>query len=299
MPITTLFFSFDPQSTGAQVGDSAYYISNSSFTSNGGFNTSSSLDQIVNMGTITSFGFQNSSSVSAVKATHVTVFSDEAFTSGNIIVSFTANSTVSSNSYPNIADFPEISATNGPSTFSIIYQPGSGFTQNQIVQAGLVVSFNNYNTPIIAMAESATAAGRAANFKSAIEFAAGSAITCALSTTSATNDTVTMTQAVAGESGNLPVQDFIGDMDSITSSFPNAFTGGAETTTSFDFYTMTVETSNLYNLPTTNDYIFFSQDNAINLSSLVGYFAEAKIRNNSTEFAEMFSLSAGVVESSK
>ena len=299
MPITTLFFSFDPQSTGAQVGDSAYYISNSDFTSSGGFNTSSSLDQIVNMGTITGFGSQNSSSVPAVKATHIAVFSDEAFTSGNIIVSFSANSTVSSNSYPNMADFPEIGATNGPKAFSITYQPGSGFTQNQIVQAGLVIGFDNYAAPVIAMAESATAAGRAANFKSAIEFAAGSAITCALSTTSATNDTVTMTQAIAGESGNLPVSDFIGNMDSITSSFPSAFTGGANTTTSFDAYTMTIQTSNLYDLPTTNDYIFFSQDNAINLSSLVGYFAETKIRNNSTEFAEMFSLSAGVVESSK
>ena len=111
MPITTLFFSFDPQSTGAQVGDSAYYISNSSFTSSGGFNTSSSLDQIVNMGTITSFGFQNSSSVSAVKATHVTVFSDESFTSGSIMFSISANSIVSSNSYPNLADFPELENT--------------------------------------------------------------------------------------------------------------------------------------------------------------------------------------------
>jgi hypothetical protein len=296
MPITTLFFSFDPQSTGAQVGDSAYYIANSSFTSSGGFNTSSSLDQIVNMGTITSFGFQNSSSVSAVKATHVTVFSDESFTSGSIIFSISANSIVSSNSYPNLADFPGITHATG---FSIIYQPGAGFTQNQIISDGEVIDNNNVSVPIIAMAESATAAGRAANFKSAVEFAAGSAITCALSTTSATNDTVTMTQAVAGESGNKPLDDLIGNMDSITSSFPSAFTGGAETTTSFDAYTMTVETSNLYDLPTTNDYVFFSQDNAINLSSLVGYFAEAKIRNNSTEFAEMFSLSAGVVESSK
>tara|TARA_R100000315_G_C5193426_1_gene112987 strand:- start:139 stop:885 length:747 start_codon:yes stop_codon:yes gene_type:complete len=248
------------------------------------------------MGTITGFGFQNSSSVSAVKATHVVVFSNETFDSvGPISVIYTANSNIP---YPNSSDFP---GTPTPS-FILFYSGNGSYTQNQVISAGSIDTSTLVTTKIIGVASSSTAAGRAANFKSAIEFATSGAMTCALSTTSVTNDTLTITQNVAGESGNTNVtENFLGyaSIDSITSSFPSAFTGGAETTTSFDFYTMTVETSNLYDLPTTNDYIFFSQDNAINLSSLVGYFAEAKIRNNSTEFAEMFSLSAGVVESSK
>tara|TARA_Y100001937_G_scaffold120137_1_gene176888 strand:- start:165 stop:584 length:420 start_codon:yes stop_codon:yes gene_type:complete len=51
--------------------------------------------------------------------------------------------------------------------------------------------------------------------------------------------------------------------------------------------------------PTSNDYIFFSKDNIANMSSLLGYFAEVKLRNDSTEEAELFSIGSEIVESSK
>lgn len=292
MAITTLFFSIDPQSTGAAIGDTAYYIDDGNLVATGGFDTSSSIDNIINMGTITSFGFQNSSSVAAIKATHVIVFTDETFSSGNINFLYNANSNVT---YSNSSDFPDTDTF----VFYLYYNADGVYSQNQVINAGVIISNNNLTGKVIGVAASATAAGRAANFKSAVEFASNGAMTCALSTTSVTNDTLTVTQNVAGESGNTAVGDFVGDMDSITSSFPNAFTGGADAITTFDAYTMTVETDNLYDLPTANDYVFFSQDNSVNLSSLIGYYAEPKFVNDSNEYAELFSVGLGVTESSK
>ena len=43
----------------------------------------------------------------------------------------------------------------------------------------------------------------------------------------------------------------------------------------------------------------FSKDNKANLSSLLGYYAETKFVNNSTEEAELFSVGTEVFESSK
>ena len=54
-----------------------------------------------------------------------------------------------------------------------------------------------------------------------------------------------------------------------------------------------------YGPPTTEDFIMFSKDNKVNLSSLAGYYALTKIKNNSTEKAELFSIAADFVESSK
>ena len=51
--------------------------------------------------------------------------------------------------------------------------------------------------------------------------------------------------------------------------------------------------------PAADDFIMFAKDSSINISGLVGYFAEVEIRNNSTEEAEMFSIAAGVTPSSK
>tara|TARA_B110000858_G_C17774619_1_gene461568 strand:- start:1340 stop:1696 length:357 start_codon:yes stop_codon:yes gene_type:complete len=51
--------------------------------------------------------------------------------------------------------------------------------------------------------------------------------------------------------------------------------------------------------PTSNDYIFFTKDNKANLSSILGYYARANIRNNSTSEAELFQVSADYFESSK
>jgi hypothetical protein len=48
-----------------------------------------------------------------------------------------------------------------------------------------------------------------------------------------------------------------------------------------------------------SDFIMFAKDSSINLSGLVGYYAEVYIKNNSTEKAEMFSIASGITPSSK
>ena len=51
--------------------------------------------------------------------------------------------------------------------------------------------------------------------------------------------------------------------------------------------------------PGVNDFIMFAKDTRVNLSGLVGYYAEVKISNNSTEKAEMFSIASEISVSSK
>ena len=51
--------------------------------------------------------------------------------------------------------------------------------------------------------------------------------------------------------------------------------------------------------PELGDFIMFSKDNKVNLSSLLGYYSLLKLRNNSTTEAEIFSVGADFIESSK
>ena len=51
--------------------------------------------------------------------------------------------------------------------------------------------------------------------------------------------------------------------------------------------------------PSADDFIMFAKDTSINLSGLVGYYAEVKINNNSTDKAEMFSIASEITISSK
>jgi len=61
-----------------------------------------------------------------------------------------------------------------------------------------------------------------------------------------------------------------------------------------------VDTGSLsFPLPTSGNFILFSKDNGVNMSSLIGYYAEVKFINNSKTEAELFSVGAQVVESSK
>jgi|TARA_R110000822_G_scaffold146019_1_gene284999 hypothetical protein len=46
-------------------------------------------------------------------------------------------------------------------------------------------------------------------------------------------------------------------------------------------------------------FILFSKDNKANMSSALGYYAEVKIKNDSEEYAEMFSFGVEIFESSK
>tara|TARA_R100000353_G_scaffold176074_1_gene148665 strand:- start:1494 stop:1847 length:354 start_codon:yes stop_codon:yes gene_type:complete len=64
-------------------------------------------------------------------------------------------------------------------------------------------------------------------------------------------------------------------------------------------FVIVVDTGNSTNIPTVDDFIMFSKDNAANLSSLVGYFAEVKMVNDSTKEAELFHVSSEIFESSK
>ena len=61
-------------------------------------------------------------------------------------------------------------------------------------------------------------------------------------------------------------------------------------------YAITVETENAD--PGNTDYIFFGKDNEINLSGLTGYFAEVEMVNNSTNYAELFSVNSEIFISS-
>ena len=52
-------------------------------------------------------------------------------------------------------------------------------------------------------------------------------------------------------------------------------------------------------LPSPGDFIMFAKNRSANMSSLLGYFAKFRIRNNSTDKAEMYSISTEIIESSK
>jgi len=51
--------------------------------------------------------------------------------------------------------------------------------------------------------------------------------------------------------------------------------------------------------PVTDDYIMFVKNHIVNTSSLVGYYADVKFENNSTEKIELFSVGSEITESSK
>jgi len=53
------------------------------------------------------------------------------------------------------------------------------------------------------------------------------------------------------------------------------------------------------NPPTSGDFIMFAKDNHANMSSLLGYFAKIKLKNNSYQPAELFSVGVDYFESSK
>ena len=51
--------------------------------------------------------------------------------------------------------------------------------------------------------------------------------------------------------------------------------------------------------PNSDDFIMFSKDNKVNLSSILGYYAEVKFVNNSPDEAELFSVGTEIFGSSK
>tara|TARA_R100000544_G_C2214927_1_gene54031 strand:- start:394 stop:765 length:372 start_codon:yes stop_codon:yes gene_type:complete len=51
--------------------------------------------------------------------------------------------------------------------------------------------------------------------------------------------------------------------------------------------------------PTTSDFISFSKNNCVNLSSILGYYAETKLINTSYIKSELYSIGCDYFESSK
>jgi len=52
-------------------------------------------------------------------------------------------------------------------------------------------------------------------------------------------------------------------------------------------------------LPLLGDFIMFSKDNAANMSSILGYYTEVEMVNDSDQKAKLFAVSADISESSK
>jgi len=55
----------------------------------------------------------------------------------------------------------------------------------------------------------------------------------------------------------------------------------------------------VYYTPSVDDFIMFSKNENVNKNSLIGYYAEIKLTNNSLDKAELFSLGSEVTQSSK
>ena len=88
--------------------------------------------------------------------------------------------------------------------------------------------------------------------------------------------------------------------DSSTVDFANSFVKlGAIVGVDYANKTITCDVPNNTVLPASNDFLFFSKDNRANMTSLLGYYAEVEITNNSTEKAEIFAVGTEIFESSK
>jgi len=67
-------------------------------------------------------------------------------------------------------------------------------------------------------------------------------------------------------------------------------------------YTTDVITADIANstaLPITSSFFLFGKDNRVNMTSLLGYYADVEFSNNATIKAELFSVGSEVFESSK
>ena len=88
--------------------------------------------------------------------------------------------------------------------------------------------------------------------------------------------------------------------DSSTVDYADSFVRlGAITGVNYDLKQITCDVSNNTTLPSNNDFLFFSKDNRANMTSLLGYYAEVEVKNNSTEKVELFAMGSEIFESSK
>ena len=74
---------------------------------------------------------------------------------------------------------------------------------------------------------------------------------------------------------------------------------GAITAINYATNIITADIANSTALPTGTSFFLFSKDNRANMASLLGYYAEVEMSNNSTIKAELFSVGSEIFESSK
>ena len=100
---------------------------------------------------------------------------------------------------------------------------------------------------------------------------------------------------------NVSVQ--IGDIIYYTPTTLNGIHNTAGTIIELGFVTAingnTITVDYIAALPQPGDFIMFAKDRSVNMSSLLGYFAKFRIRNNSQDKAEMYSIAVDMIESSK
>jgi len=91
--------------------------------------------------------------------------------------------------------------------------------------------------------------------------------------------------SINGTNGGYDIPVFLGTIESITGN-----TISIDDSQQNSFVTIT---------PSQGDFLMFAKDTSVNISGLVGYYAEVQMRNNSTEKAEMFSVGSEISPSSK
>ena len=100
---------------------------------------------------------------------------------------------------------------------------------------------------------------------------------------------------------NVSVQ--IGDIIYYTPTTLNGVHNTAGTIVELGFVTAingnTITVDYIAALPQAGDFIMFAKDRSVSMSSLLGYFAKFRIKNNSKEKAEMYSISVDITDSSK
>ena len=106
-----------------------------------------------------------------------------------------------------------------------------------------------------------------------------------------TNITIGVVSAISTIPGELTV------ITQYYDNFGNVVT--VESIENYD-YLITIDNTNYPNVtPTNADFIYFSKDGSVNLTSITGYYGEVEFKNNSTEKAELFAASCDIIESSK
>lgn len=99
-------------------------------------------------------------------------------------------------------------------------------------------------------------------------------------------------------SNPLPVNIQIGDIAwYLESSTENAIKMGP--IISISNLTIVIEAETGVSPPSTSDFVFYEVNPIASVGQLKGYFSEIQFRNNTTAYAELFSVGTEVFESSK